>query len=94
MNGELHLFFEQRPDDGYKNGLLTSWYPNGQKEYEGTFKNREYDGLQTTWYENGQKKQEGTENEWTYWNEDGSAKIDLPFLQQQAPHSWGFLFVG
>ena len=26
--------------------------------------------------------------------EDGVAKIDLPFLQHQAPHSWGFLFVG
>ena len=25
--------------------------------------------------------------------EDGTAKIDLPFLQYQAPHSWGFLFV-
>ena len=26
--------------------------------------------------------------------EDGTAKIDLPFLKHQAPHSWGFLFVG
>ena len=26
--------------------------------------------------------------------EDGTAEIDLPFLQHQAPHSWGFLFVG
>jgi len=26
--------------------------------------------------------------------EDGITKIDLPFLQHQAPHSWGFLFVG
>ena len=25
--------------------------------------------------------------------EDGIAKIDLPFLQHLAPHSWGFLFV-
>jgi antitoxin component YwqK of YwqJK toxin-antitoxin module len=78
LNGELHLFFEQRPDDGYKNGLLTSWYPNGQKEYERTFKNREYDGLQTTWYENGQMKREETYKDgyrvgkWTYYNEDGS----------------------
>jgi len=23
-----------------------------------------------------------------------TAKIDLPFLQYQAPHPWGFLFVG
>ena len=26
--------------------------------------------------------------------EDGTFKINLPFLQHQAPHSWGFLFVG
>ena len=25
---------------------------------------------------------------------DDIVKIDLPFLQHQAPHSWGFLFVG
>jgi len=25
---------------------------------------------------------------------DGTTKIDLPFSQHQAPHSWGFLFVG
>ncbi|SVC42986.1 uncharacterized protein METZ01_LOCUS295840, partial [marine metagenome] len=26
--------------------------------------------------------------------EDGITKIDLPFQQHQAPHSWGFLFLG
>ena len=26
--------------------------------------------------------------------EDGAVKIDLPFSQHQAPHSWGFLFMG
>ena len=25
--------------------------------------------------------------------EDGTFKIDLPFSQHQAPHSWGFLFI-
>ena len=24
------------------------------------------------------------------WDEDGTAKIDLPFLQHQGLHSWGF----
>ncbi|SVD11120.1 uncharacterized protein METZ01_LOCUS363974, partial [marine metagenome] len=24
--------------------------------------------------------------------EDGTAEIELPFSQHQAPHSWGFLF--
>ena len=26
--------------------------------------------------------------------EDGTAEIDLPFIQHQAPHPWGFLLVG
>jgi len=51
----------------YENGLSTSWYRNGQKKVEGTYKmgkgggTRE-DGLWTVWYENGQKKIEGTYN--------------------------------
>ena len=60
--------------DGKEDGLWTGWYDNGQKEIEGTFKDGKPDGLSTLWYENGQKRQEGTENEWTYWNEDGSLK--------------------
>ena len=60
--------------DGKEDGLWTGWYDNGQKEIEGTFKDGKPDGLSTLWYENGQKRQEGTENEWTYWNEDGSVR--------------------
>ncbi len=60
--------------DGKEDGLWTGWYNNGQKELEGTSKDGKPDGLSTLWYENGQKRQEGTENEWTYWNEDGSLK--------------------
>jgi len=60
--------------DGKEDGLWTGWYNNGQKEIEGAFKDGKPDGLSTLWYENGQKRQEGTENEWTYWNEDGSLK--------------------
>ena len=60
--------------DWKEDGLWTGWYDNGQKEIEGTFKDGKPDGLSTLWYENGQKRQEGTENEWTYWNEDGSVK--------------------
>ena len=60
--------------DGKEDGLWTGWYDNGQKEIEGAFKDGKPDGLSTLWYENGQKRQEGTENEWTYWNEDGSLK--------------------
>ena len=41
-----------------KNGIHTTYYENGQKEYEGFYKDGELDGLYTTWYDNGQKKKE------------------------------------
>ena len=36
-----------------KNGLSTTWYQNGQKKFETTFKDEKWDGLFTNWYENG-----------------------------------------
>ena len=36
------------------------WYNNGQKKWEGTYKDGEYDGKWTEWYENGQKWEEET----------------------------------
>ena len=33
---------------------------NGQKEYEGAYKNGKKDGLWNQWHKNGQKKREGT----------------------------------
>ena len=85
--------------NGKSEGLHTSWYENGQKMYELTYKDGTKDGLITEWYENGHKKSEltykdGVEISEKEWNEDGTAEIDLPFLQHQAQHSWGFLFVG
>ena len=41
---------------GHKGDYLeTYWYENGQKGYEGTFKDGIEDGLMKTWHENGQK---------------------------------------
>ncbi len=37
-----------------------SWYKNGQKREERTYKDGKLDGLLTSWYENGQKSWEGT----------------------------------
>ena len=43
-----------------KNGILTTYYENGQKEEEWTYKDGKRDGLYASWYENGQKWIEGT----------------------------------
>ena len=53
MNGKLHLFFEQRPVDGYKNRLLTSWYENGQMKREETYKDGYRVGKWTYYNEDG-----------------------------------------
>ena len=56
------------------------WFENGQKSFEGTYKDGKSDGLWIGWFENGQK-----ENEVTYkygeivevigmWNKNGSVK--------------------
>tara|TARA_Y100000310_G_scaffold249794_1_gene255930 strand:- start:15 stop:1244 length:1230 start_codon:yes stop_codon:yes gene_type:complete len=43
---------------GKRDGPYTSWYENGQKKEEGTYKSDDKDGPWTFWYENGQKKEE------------------------------------
>ena len=42
----------------YKNGMATYWYKDGQKMYEGRFKDGKQDGKWTGWYRNGQKMYE------------------------------------
>ena len=49
-------YFEGKPFTG----VAVQKYPNGQKEYEGTYKDGKLNGLWTKWYENGQKKEETT----------------------------------
>ena len=62
-----------------KNGIHTEYYENGEKKFEGTFKNGKKEGLFTWWYENGQKEYEGLYEDGRKisveeWNEDGSVK--------------------
>ena len=62
-----------------KNEIHTEFYENGEKRFEGTFKNGKKDGFFTWWYKNGKKEYEGTYSEGKKlsveeWNEDGSAK--------------------
>ena len=66
--------------DGKPDGLMTGWYPHGQKWREETFKDGQKDGLWIEWHENGQKRLEGNYKDgkqdglWTYWYENGPKK--------------------
>jgi antitoxin component YwqK of YwqJK toxin-antitoxin module len=61
------------------------YFKNGQKKFEGNFKDVERDGLNTDWYENGQKKYERTFKDGkrdglvTIWYENGQKKREINY---------------
>ena len=66
-------------------GKYVEYSDNGQKEYEGNFKNGKKNGLMTVWSENGQKlietnykngKQDGL---WTGWHENGQKQFETNY---------------
>ena len=64
--------------DGYRDGLQSEKYSNGQKRWEGKYKDDTKVGKWTYWYENGEIQETGKyrngarKGEWTYYNEDAS----------------------
>ena len=87
-NEEQQLkWVENRNEDGERDGLNTTWYENGQKRTEITYKDGKEDGLSTWWYqyENGQKRWEGTykdgkkEGLFTNWYENGQKSDEYTF---------------
>jgi antitoxin component YwqK of YwqJK toxin-antitoxin module len=81
-----------------REGLATSWYEDGQKEYETSYVNGKKDGLTTLWYENGQKhveinyvnnKEDGLT---TLWHENGqkSAEVNYKDGKQEGLAAWWY----
>jgi len=61
QNGQLkeqYFVIKDKQGNFIKVGKYISWYENGQKESEETYKDGKANGLRTTWYENGLKKLE------------------------------------
>lgn len=62
---------------GKEEGVLTQWYPNGNKEFEFTYRAGVKDGPATMWHENGQKSAVGTyrdgqlEGSFSAWHPNG-----------------------
>jgi antitoxin component YwqK of YwqJK toxin-antitoxin module len=72
------LFYKENSETPYT-GLLVEYYPNGQKEKEGTYKDGKPEGPATSWYESGQKQMEGTYKDGkrdglSTWYENGQKK--------------------
>ena len=63
--------------DGLLDGISTSWYRDGRKRSEHTYRRGLLEGLATTWYPNGQTMSQGhyrkgkLEGPWISWNEQG-----------------------
>ena len=70
-----------------KNGIHTTYYENGQKESEVTYKDDKRDGLSTDWYENGEKWSEVTYKDgeldglYTTWYDNGQKKKEVNFKE-------------
>ena len=70
-------FFEEKS--------YVSYHSNGQKKFEGSFKDGKLNGLCTSWYENGQKETEGKYKVgegyglWNIWYENGQKKSEATF---------------
>ena len=64
--------------DGLLDGISTSWYRDGKKRSEHTYRRGLLEGLATTWYPNGQTMSQGHYRKgklhglWISWDEQGN----------------------
>ena len=76
FEGKLYKINENDPF----RGIVYNTYPNGQREYEGEYKDGQPNGLLVYWYAKGNKMREGKlkggtpVGRWITYNEDGSVQ--------------------
>lgn len=93
-NAKPAKFARQGNDE--RHGKFTSWYRNGQKEFEGTFKHNMRVGEFTHWYTNGQKMAQGayvdgkTHGAWTWWHENGQKSSEGHYVMGEPRGPWAF----
>ena len=74
FDGKLFEIDNEKPFSG----VVFNTYPNGQREYQGEYKNGKPNGLLVYWYESGQKMRAGElkkgspTGRWKYYNKEGS----------------------
>ena len=72
------------------------WYENGQKSYEGTYKDGQLDGKWTEWHENGQKQRELTykdgikDGKWASWYENGQKSYERTYKDGIKDGKWTY----
>ena len=89
-NGVKYQQDSQKP----YSGKTFSLWDNGQKKFEGSYKNGELNGLETKWYKNGQKKFEGTYKngkqvgKWTTWYSIGQKWSEVTYKNGKEDGLW------
>jgi antitoxin component YwqK of YwqJK toxin-antitoxin module len=77
-----------------KHGLWTAWYPNGNKQVEGTYDRDAPQGKFTWWYESGEKQAEGEyragtkHGTWTTWHPSGMKESAAQYQEGALVGKW------
>jgi antitoxin component YwqK of YwqJK toxin-antitoxin module len=78
INNDGDIILETNCNRGIINGSWIAWYDNGEKKYEGYYKNGYRNGLWKAWHDSGQLWKEGfyfydkKEGTWIYWYLNGN----------------------
>jgi antitoxin component YwqK of YwqJK toxin-antitoxin module len=84
--------------NGYKDGLQTYWYENGQLFYEGMFVDGRKEGKWTWWYKDGTKEMEKVHKKgkpdglWRWWNESGELMKSGTYVEEKKQGMWNYYY--
>lgn len=79
-----------------RHGVFTAWHENGQKQYEGEFKNDLRVGEFVYWYSNGQKRLQGAyklgkpEGRWVWWHKNGQKATQGQYTNGEPRGPWAY----
>lgn len=91
---KLATYEKQGKDE--KHGPWISWYPTGQKQMEGAYRNDAQVGKFTWWHPNGQKALEGSydvgkqHGKWVWWHPNGQKAIQGEYVRGNPTGHWSW----
>lgn len=77
-----------------RHGMSVTFYPNGQRESEGTYDHGKRTGTFAWWYANGQQKTVGEyrddveHSEWNWWHENGMKHVSGAYVDGRQTNEW------
>jgi antitoxin component YwqK of YwqJK toxin-antitoxin module len=91
-NARLAIFTTIGKDE--KHGIWNAWYPAGQPQMRGEYRNDVEVGQFVWWYPNGQKALEGIydngrqNGQWTWWHKNGQKATQGAYVQGEQSGRW------